>query len=37
VEFDGPLALGRRLLRLLAIDDVAAKVPKERRARAAGG
>jgi hypothetical protein len=34
VEFDGPLALGRRLLRLLAIDDVAAKMPKERRARA---
>jgi hypothetical protein len=34
VEFDGPLALGRRLLRLLAIDDVAVKVPKERRAKA---
>jgi hypothetical protein len=33
VEFNGPLALGRRLLRLLAIDDVAAKVPKERRAQ----
>jgi hypothetical protein len=34
VEFDGPLALGRRLLRLLAIDGVAVKVPKERRAKA---
>src|SRR5438034_6092100 len=34
VEFDGPLALGRRLLCLLAIDDVAVKVPKRRRAKA---
>jgi hypothetical protein len=34
VEFDGPLALGRRLLHLLAIENVAIKVPKERRARA---
>ena len=31
VEFEGPLALGRKLLRLLAINDVAIKVPKERR------
>ena len=31
VEFNGPLALGRRLLRLLAIDNVAEKVPKQDR------
>jgi len=37
VEFDGPPALGRRLLRLLAIHDVAAKLPKDRPARAASG
>src|SRR4051812_38129260 len=30
VELNGPLALGRRLLRLLAIDGVAEKVPKRR-------
>jgi hypothetical protein len=33
VELNGPLALGRRLLRLLAIDEVAVKVPKERGAQ----
>jgi hypothetical protein len=32
VELDGPLALGRKLLRLLALDDIAVKAPKERRA-----
>jgi hypothetical protein len=30
VEFNGPLALGRRLLRLLAIDNIAEKVSKQR-------
>jgi len=35
VEFDGPLALGRKLLRLLAIDDVAVRAPKESRAERA--
>jgi hypothetical protein len=35
VEFNGPLALGRRLLRLLSIDDLAIKVPKDRRAERA--
>jgi hypothetical protein len=37
VELNGPLTLGRRLLRLLAIDDVAAKAPKEKRGQRAGG
>lgn len=32
VEFDGPLVLGRKLLRVLALDDIAVKAPKERRA-----
>ena len=36
VEFDGPLALGRKLLRLLAIDDVALRAPKPARAAQAG-
>jgi hypothetical protein len=36
VEFDGPLALGRKLLRLLAIDDVAVRAPKESRAERVG-
>jgi hypothetical protein len=36
VELNGPLTLGRRLLRLLAIDDVAAKAPKEKRGQRAG-
>jgi hypothetical protein len=35
VEFDGPLALGRKLLRLLAIDDVAVRAPKQSRAERA--
>jgi hypothetical protein len=35
VEFDGPLALGRKLLRLLAIDDLVVRVPKQRRAERA--
>jgi hypothetical protein len=35
VEFDGPLALGRKLLRLLAIDDVAVRAPQESRAERA--
>jgi len=35
VEFDGPLALGRKQLRLLAIDDVAVRAPEEARAERA--
>jgi len=35
VEFDGTLALGRKLLRLLAIDDVAVRAPQESRAERA--
>jgi len=30
VEFDGPFALGRKLLRLLAVHDVAVRAPTER-------
>jgi hypothetical protein len=33
VEFDAPLALGRKLLRLLALDDIAVKAPRGRRAK----
>lgn len=36
VELNGPLSLGRKVLRLLALDDVVEKMPKQRRSQRSG-